>query len=388
MHWDSIIGQEKVVSLLKRTIESDHVAHAYLFHGLDGVGKRAAALAFAWALQYTDSKSDQTRSSRNQSAQIQHPDIQILLAEPSDAKADDVAQRIDLLTKDPYAPVDFLRAPNLGSKKNEAKRHKRAFYSVDRINLHLREKMILRPSMGAYRITIITDIDTIHERAANAFLKLLEEPGPDTVFILTTSRKDLLLPTILSRCQHVAFEVLPPDTIAKALQEHKGIEENLANVLANMSQGSYLRALELSQNESLRLDRERVLSFLRLAFTGKIGQQTDLISEISQSSRDGIRNLLRLLLGWIRDVALYRAMGEQALITNQDQRKEIAKFNSNLPSADLDAMIRLVEEALVLTESNAHTLLLLVNLSLRLGEAMRASHNGKLFTPLTIYSSL
>ena len=77
-------------------------------------------------------------------------------------------------------------------------------------------------------------------------------------------------------------------------------------------------------------------------------------------------------------------MGEKALITNQDQKEEIMKFNRNLQNADLDAMVRLVEEALLLTESNVHTTLLLVNLSSRLGQAMRAPHNGKLFNPLTM----
>ena len=217
------------------------------------------------------------------------------------------------------------------------------------------------------------------------FLKLLEEPGPDTIFVLTTSRKDVLLPTILSRCQHVAFENLSPYLISQALQKRKGVEAKLADVAANMSQGSYLRALELTQNEELKRDRERVLTFLRLAFLGKFGQQTDLIAEISQSGRDGIKNLLRLLLSWIRDVALYRAMGEEALITNRDQKQEISKFSHNLQNADLDAMASLVEEALLLTESNVHTTLLLVNLWSGLGQAMRTEHSGKLHIPLTVH---
>ena len=74
--------------------------------------------------------------------------------------------------------------------------------------------MIMRPQQGRYRIAIILDIHTINEQAANAFLKMLEEPGPDTVFITLTRRKDLLLPTILSRCQHIAFDSLATDVIA------------------------------------------------------------------------------------------------------------------------------------------------------------------------------
>ena len=376
MYWDSIIGQEKVIKLLQRSIESRHVAHAYLFHGVDGCGKRAVAFAFAQALQCGGDDRIHTMG-------LHHPDIEILIPEPNDAKAKDVANRISMMSKDPYAAVDFIRAPTLGTKKNEPKTLKRAFYSVEQINQRLRKKMVLRPSHGKYRIAIITDVDTIREEAANAFLKLLEEPGPDTLFILTTCRKDTLLPTILSRCQHVAFKNLPANVIAQALQKHKGVATDLANLAANMSNGSYTHALELTQSEELRTNRERVLTFLRLAFQGKIGKQADLINEIRASGRDGIRNTLQLLLGWVRDVILYRTMGDDALVANQDQIQEMSTFNRNLQNADLHAMSRLIEEALFLTESNVNTNLLLINLSFNLGNAMRAPHSGKLTVPLT-----
>ena len=388
MHWDNIIGQKKVVELLRRSVDSGRVAHAYLFHGMEGTGKRAVALAFARELQCEGCDGSQTCTSCTQAAQLEHPDIHVLIPEPSDAKPRDVTERIALLAEDPYAAVDFVRTPTLGAGKNAPGKLKQAFYSVDRINLQLRQKMMMRSLGGGYRIAIITDADTMREQAANTFLKLLEEPGPDTLFILTTSRKDLLLQTILSRCQHVAFENLTPDVISRALRERKGIEVGLAKIAANMSQGSYLRALELTQSEELRRDRDRVLTFLRLAFTERFVQQTDLIAEINQSSRDRIRNLLRLLLSWIRDVALYREIGEDAPITNRDQKQEISKFNQNLQYADLDAMSCLIEEALLLSESNVNTTLLLMSLSLDLGKAMRSPHSGRLFKPLASFDSI
>ena len=383
MYWDRIIGQKKVIELLKHSLESDHVAHAYLFHGVEGCGKRAMALAFAQALQCQDCDKTQPCVYCTQTEEFYHPDIDVLIPEPTDAKPKDVANRISMMSRDPYAAVDFIRAPTLGAKKNESKTLKRAFYSVEHINLRLRKRMVLRPSHGKYRIAIITDIETIREEAANAFLKFLEEPGPDTLFILTTCRKDSLLPTVLSRCQHVAFKNLSSNIIAQTLQERAGVSADLASIAANMSQGSYTRALELTQSEELKRDRERVLTFLRLAFRGEICEQSDLIDQIRDSGRDGIRNTLQLLLSWVRDVILYRAIGEKAPVANQDQIQEISKFNQNLPDADLDAMSRLVEEAFSLTESNVNTNLLLINLSLNLGKAMRAPHTGKLTVPLT-----
>ncbi len=388
LHWDHIIGQENVVDLLKRTLASGHIAHSYLFHGIEGSGKRAVALAFARALQCEGCSDEQLCPSCKRVNHLQHPDIEFLIPEPSDAKPNEVADRIALLVEEPYAAVDFVRAPNLGSQQTESKRFKQALYSVDRINLQLREKIVMRPTQGKYRIAIITDVDVIRERAANAFLKVLEEPNPGTIFILTTSRKNALLPTITSRCQHIAFDSLSPEIIVQALKTRTDVNDELANVAANMAQGSYMRALDLIRNEDLRLDRERVITFLRLAFVGKIVPLTDLITEVSQSSRDGIRNLLKLLLSWIRDVALYREMGEEAPITNRDQKLEISKFTKNLQNADLDAMSKLVEEALLMTESNVNTNLLLINLCTRLGEAMRTEHYISTPVPITIFDSL
>ena len=383
MFWNRIIGQKRVVDLLQNAVESGHVAHAYLFHGLDGTGKRAMAIAFAHALQCKSCAQSPSCSSCKQVQTLQHPDILFMIPQPSDAKSEDVNMRINMLAEDPYAANDFKRAPNLENTKKTTKGLKQARYSVDRINLDLRPKMVMRPSIGAYRIAIITDIDAIHERAANGFLKLLEEPGPDTIFILTTSRKELLLPTILSRCQHVAFENLSSDEITTALQTRNGLDAGLAQLVAQMSQGSYMRAVQLGQSDEFKEDRERVLKFLRYAFSGPISEQLNLITEIGQSSHDGIRNLLKLLLSWIRDINLYQSMGEEAPLVNRDQKKHMIKFCRNLPNADLGAMCRLTEEALTLTEYNINTTLLLTNLSSHLGQAMRSFHSTKLYTPLS-----
>lgn len=382
MHWSNIIGQEKVIELLKNSVAAERLAHAYLFHGIDGVGKLATALAFARVLQCAGCHNGVSCQSCQWALKFRHPDIQVMMPQPSDADPEDVIERLALLSQDEYAVVDYIRAPSL-NRKNAPKSLKQPFYSIERINLELRNKMIMRPQQGRYRIAIILDIHTINEQAANAFLKLLEEPGPETVFIALTRRKDSLLPTILSRCQHIAFSSLATDVITQALQERKNIDVHLAATVANISNGSYSRAVELAENEDLRYDRERILDFLRLAFTQKIGPKMALIEEFNQAGRNRIKNLLELLLGWMRDVSLYRTIGENAPIVNQDKQVEIAKFCGNLDNADLDAMIRLIEEARLLTESNVNTTLLLINLSSNLGQAMRGPHSGVLFKSLT-----
>ena len=117
MTWENIIGQEKVIELLKCTVASGHVAHAYLFHGSEGTGKRAVALAFAQALQCKGCDPNQLCLSCKNSERLHHPDIQVMIPEPNDVKTEDVARRISLLAEDPYAAVDFSSCPQSGHQK-------------------------------------------------------------------------------------------------------------------------------------------------------------------------------------------------------------------------------------------------------------------------------
>ena len=197
MSWRNLIEQPRVVETLQRAVASRRVAHAYLFYGPDGVGKRAAALAFAQTLQCEQGGDDACGACRacDKVSRLIHPDVHVLLPHPSDADPADIAERLRRLAEHPYAAVDFVRRPSL--KDATAASNKQAFYAVGRINAELRQSMSFRPMEGRYKVVIMTDADLMRIEAANAFLKLLEEPGPQTVFILTTSRPDRLLPTIL-----------------------------------------------------------------------------------------------------------------------------------------------------------------------------------------------
>ena len=388
MHWDQVIGQSEVVDLLRRAVKSNRVGHAYLFHGPDGVGKRAVALALARALQCEKCTDTDICSPCEKITRLQHPDVDVYMPQPTGTPPEAVAERLQLLAENVYAPVDFVRAPVIKGSKSTKTPQKLAIYSIDRINSALRFTMNRRPREGRYRIAIITDAEALEDQAANTFLKLLEEPGPQTVFILTTNRLDVLLPTIVSRCQKIVFPALSHQTIHDALIDQHDLNDATARTVAIIADGSYSRALALAQNAGLHQDRARVLTILRSAYSGNVKKQMELVEELSTASREQLKSQLSLMLGWIRDIVLYRELQEEALVLNHDQIKNIRRFCHNLPNADLDALPHLVNSAYTLVESNINTRLLLITLIQALGRAMRGSHHGKLFTPLTGYSDL
>ena len=380
--WDSIIGQKRVVEALRGAIARGRVAHAYLFYGPDGAGKRAVALAFAQALE-CERGGDEGCGACTPCRKVRrmlHPDVHVLFPYPSDATTEDVAERLKRLGENPYAAIDFVRRPFLDDPTKKS--NKQALYTVARINEDLRRAMSFRPVEGRHKVAVMTDADRLRTEAANAFLKLLEEPGPQTLFILTTSRPDLLPPTILSRCQRFRFDALGAEDIEAALIAREAMAQAPAATLARMADGSYARALELAENEGLMESRNFVIDFFRQAYTQNVDKLADLIERMGRMGREQVKGVLGLMLRWMRDLVLYRAMGGEAPLVNVDQRETIARFCANVPTADLEAMVRLVEEAIELVERNVHVPLTMTALAQALGRAMRGPHSGRLYAPL------
>ena len=383
MLWNKLVGQQRVRAALERLVEQERIPHALLFHGPDGVGKRVAALAFAQALQCEAGTPEACGSCVpcTKVARMLHPDVQVLFPYPGDANQDDIRARLERLAEDPYLPVDYVRFPP--EKSGGKGSSKQAIYTVARINDELRRTMSFKPVEGQYKIAILLDVERFRLEAANAFLKLLEEPGPRTVFILLTDRPDKLLPTVISRCQLFRFDPLAPEDIAHALTQKEEIDAPRAEMLARMANGSFVRANSLASNEELMANRQLVVDFFRLAYSMNIDKLSDIIDALRALGRDQLIAILELMLGFVRDLLIVRAMpdGENLLI-NQDQRDTLKKFCDNLPDADLETMVELVEEAIALIRRNVHIPLTLTVLAQRLRHAMKGQANGNLFVPL------
>jgi DNA polymerase-3 subunit delta' len=383
MPWTDLINQERAIETLQRALAGGRVAHAYLFYGPDGVGKRAVALEFAKALlceQGGDTACGTCDACRKVSRMI-HPDVHLLIPYPSDADLNEVGERLQQVAQHSYRAIDYVRRPSLSDPSQSS--NKQAFYSIKRINDAFRRSMSYKPLEGRYQIAVITDADLMRTEAANAFLKLLEEPGPQTIFILTTSRPDRLLPTILSRCQRLRFDPLPAEGIEQALIEQDDVDPAYAATLARMADGSYTRALDLAENDALMADRDFVVDFMRMSYARHTDHLADLIQQLGKLGRERVKGVLQLMLSWIHDLVLFDAMGPQAMLVNVDQAEAIARFCRNVPQADLEAMLRLVEETIELVERNVHLSLVLTGLAMALGRAMRESHSGRLYIPLT-----
>ena len=377
--WSRVIGQRRVKEALLAARRSGRLPHAYLFYGGEGVGKDAAALELARVIRCERGGDEACGecSSCVRMATMQHPDVRLIIPLPrgSGEKDDDepmaklsegdvrsVQEQLRLKGADPYHRIQIPRA------------------NVIKINSirEIRRESSMSTSEGRTRVFIISGADAMNDAASNTLLKTLEEPPGDTMFILTTSHREALLPTILSRCQNVRFDPLTEEEIRTALIGRGHLDETRASLLARLAGGSYTRALELAESD-LMGQRAEVVDFVRKALGGKILELIELIERMAETKdRDVHVRFLTLMLLWFRDALVLRHGAE---VINIDQRAELTSFVSRFPGADLTRVLADVEKAISLVDRYAYIKLVLAQLAVRLRIAVLNPHAPARDTP-------
>ncbi|MBO6586706.1 MAG: AAA family ATPase [Gracilimonas sp.] len=364
-----IIGQSRAKEQVERMLASDRISHAYLLSGPSGVGKTAFALAFAEAINGIDHLSDlgEYKASKK-SSWFTHPDIHVFIPKPTSAKTEELRDRLELLSKDPYEIIDFSQRPSLD---DESSKNLQAFYPIDYFRDDIRPIAKLKPNEGNRVVIILTHVETMRKETANAFLKLLEEPSDRLMFILTTESYESLLPTITSRCQHIPLGALKAQEVEQGLIDVDGLEPEAAAYLARVSNGNYAmtRFFDVSK---LKENRESVVEYLRMAFSQDANGLSTLVQDWQSSQNiEGLIAMTNLIEMYIRDLMVYRETGEKKFITNIDQLESIQKFVKALDDARLEEMITHLDEFRPALRQNVNPKLIFIVLALRFSTLMR-----------------
>ena len=392
MPWSRVLGQDRALETLKNALASERVAGTYLFHGPSGSGPRAAALAFGEALLCerrgtpAGPAGDACGSclACTKAARLVHPDLHVTLPFPKtssaadkDDRPSDYRDRLAALAAEPYAPADYRQRAALGGDgaSNKQVAHRRVPMEA------FRRDMSFVPVEGRYVVGVLLEADRIRTEAANALLKLLEEPEARVVLVLTAERVENVLPTILSRCQRVRFDPLAPDVLEAALVARAGVPATEAAVVARMADGSFTKALEVWGSESMQAHRALALQFVREAYTGRPDRIAPVVQQAQKLGRESLKGWLDLVSIWVRDLVLARA-GALGAVVNVDQTEAVQKFVAALPRADLEAMASVVAQAVEAVEGNAHAGLVLTALAFALRDAMHGVSDGLLVQPL------
>ncbi len=176
-----------------------------------------------------------------------------------------------------------------------------------------------------YRFVIIDDAHLMNDQAQNALLKNLEEPPEGIIFILLTSNKDKLLPTIQSRCWQINFEPLSAELIKEILILFFSIEKEIADKISNFSEGSVTSALNLL-NTDFNILLEKTISFLRFSLGKKYNLAYRELNIILKQSPNGtIKIITRLIKVWLNDVVRNKYSLMKYFF--EDYKETLEKFN-------------------------------------------------------------
>ena len=343
MSFAAVRDQVVALRLLRNLLLRERVPHGLLFWGPDGVGKRLAAHELAKALVCQQGNGDacDACSPCRKVASGNHADVMVV------------------------TPVKRSRII--------------AVETVESIN----EMASLRPFEGRWRLFLIEDADRMGLPAQNHFLKTLEEPPGNSVFILLTAQPRALLPTIRSRCQQIRFCALQPRTVADLLRGQRDVPPETAAAVAALSQGQMSRALSLvdTDRRGVMLDIARRLgegadplavseefaqylgackAAIEAAVKGAV--DPDMLQELSRDDRDLLKaeqsaqveaafrrdqvEFLYLFSTWYRDVLVYRSTGDRERVLNRDQLPML----ESAPEGDYPKKLGAIEKARVYLE--------------------------------------
>ena len=374
MSFSSVIAQHRVKTVLSRAFKEHAIAHAYCFYGQEGIGKDALALGFAKLLncsnpqQISDDSIDACNQCKNcrDASRLEHPNIQFITALPSgkaNAKYEDspllqlsedhlAMYSAEMRTKaeDPYHVIQLPNAQTI------------RLASIKEIKKHVR----MSAMQDGRRVFILSQAEKMNMESANAFLKTLEEPHDNITFILTTSKKDALPQTVLSRCQQVYCDIIPTQDLVNALHTKHHIEISEAKLIDAFAQGSFGRA-RAYLNDDMQTLRSEIVDLLRSALKRK-QYRLDFLKQldalISDKDRIMLEMILRMLALWIRDCHYaVQVPNDRTGIINTDQIESITKFAQVFPSADYHAILHMIEQSIEHIRRNVNpTLVMLTTL--------------------------
>ena len=305
MTFDTVVGQHALTTTLKNAVKSGKLAHAYLFCGPRGVGKTTCARIFAKAINCMNPTAEGEACNECESCKA-------------------------------FNEQRSLNIFELDAASNN---------SVENIKA-LMEQTRIPPQVGRYKVFIIDEVHMLSSAAFNAFLKTLEEPPAHVVFILATTEKHKILPTILSRCQIYDFERMTVEnTIAhlKMVAEKEGIsyEESALALIAEKADGGMRDALSIFDQaasfcqgnitydkvlEDLNeLDADNYFRMVDLAMENKVSDLMLLLNSIIEKGFDG-GNVVTGLASHIRNVLM--AKDESTLKLLETSKEQTAKFKA------------------------------------------------------------
>ena len=390
MQFQSITGQKETKEQLVQMVQHNRLSHALLFLGKEGSGALQLALAFAQyivcnpqpkevdlfaAEPQTTNHKPQTKGNDScgqcpactKANQLIHPDIHfsypVITKKPGEKpiSTDFIKEWREFIVTNPYGNVyDWLQFIGAENKQGNITAHE----CTDIIR-----KLNLKSFESEYKILVMWMPEFLGKEG-NKLLKLIEEPPPNTLFILVAENEDLILPTILSRTQLVKIPMLTNPEVEVALELNAGVKIEKAQQIAALAEGNYREALQLLQHADDDWEvmlREWLNAIIR---TGPVAQ-VKWIDDTAKLGREKQKQFLKYFIHLLEQAIRMRVMVNATEPITQNSKHEIqndfaSRLNKLCELGQQEAIINELDKASYYIERNANAKMLFHALSIRL----------------------
>ncbi|CCL85347.1 DNA polymerase III subunit delta' [Clostridioides difficile] len=311
MYFENIIGQDFAKKYLTNSIKKNKLNNAYMFEGMDGIGKKKFA-----------------------------DELSKLLLDYENLE---------------NSPDYVLIKPDGNSIKIAQIRN-------------LQSDIVIRPHKD-YKIYIINNAEKMTVEAQNALLKTLEELPNYAIIILVTNNKESLLETIKSRCDIIKFSPIPIEDLKRYLI-NTGIEEERAQLLAIFSRGSIENALNLSQSSEFSMMREDIQQYIQIMLDKNIVEILNIPNNM-EKYRGKIIALLDMMINYFRDIILLKENVNKNMLINVDKLVFIQNMSGKISYSQLSKIIDIIEDAKSKIKSNCNFNISIQVMSLNIYEVIK-----------------
>ena len=342
----SLINQNKPIRILTTLLKNGTLPHAFLFTGTEGVGKQAAAIALAMACN------------------CQRDNTALKAADPSDPTPNSPSAKSDATSIDSCGVCKTCKKIASGKHADIIRiRPSGSFIKIAQIR-ELVHTLAMKPYEARIRVAIIAEAQAMNDAASNALLKILEEPPERTVLVLIATSKSGLLPTIVSRCQQVAFDPISKKNIAHLLREEYKLADETAEIIAAMANGSYSRAQAMARSNWLSR-RKWLLDEIENLSVQKMGRLLALAEKLS-GEKQAVSEALEIIKVWVRDLIITRY--DPGKIINHDMAGKIKIAAKKYALPNLLSKVNAVQQVQNRLKANTNVRLAMEGLLIQLAQ--------------------
>ncbi len=326
-------------------VDSDRLPHALLLEGPQGIGKLAMARALAQYIHCTD-RTPEGDSCGRCSACLQHQALSnidtiytypVIGSQISDAFADDWRS---FLKESKYASID-----RWVEILNRSKGNTQPLIYVEE-SARLIKRLAFTGHSDSFRIVILWLPERLQPGASNKLLKMVEEPYPQTLFIMVSNSPSEILPTIYSRLQRVEMHALPDAVVAETLQKQLPIDPMDAMAIAHVAEGNVVTAMQLVDgNSDRKLFMDMFISLMRLAYQRDVRALREWGNELAKLGREKSMKFYEYAQRMIRENFVYNFKIPQLVYLNREEAAFSSRFARFITERNAENLVRIFEQA-------------------------------------------